>query len=102
MNLKNGKVSLSTHSDSPLLSVNHSPILIPSQISSPDAPLKYFNDLSNLAPLGKKISKLAIREVLPLLPTAGPLARESTRHIKARVDNTLFVYPSVYEKFQHR
>lgn len=82
--------------------VNQSALLIPSQIASTESPLQFTTDLSSLESSGKNVSKFVIREVLPILPTSGLLARESTRQIKARVDNTLFVYPAIYEKFQHR
>eukprot|EP01038_Epipyxis_sp_PR26KG_P007484 gene7484-10199_t len=76
------------------------PQFIPSQIQSETSPLIFTNTNTKLDRLGNKVAKVAILQVMPLfLPT---MSKDVTRQIKTSVDNTLFLYPLQFERFQHR
>lgn len=79
---------------------NELPMFVPSQLPSDTSMIKFDKESMNLRRLGSNFARLAIVEVLPLLPNA--LVKDVTRHIKSSVDNTLFVYPIQLERFSHR
>jgi hypothetical protein len=44
----------------------------------------------------------SIRYVAVLPPVKSKIIHESTRQIKSSIDNTIYIYPILYEKFTHR
>ena len=76
------------------------PQIIPHQIQSETSPLVFSNTNAKLERLGNKVSKLAALQVMPLFLPG--MSKDITRQIKTSVDNTLFLYPLQFERFQHR
>lgn len=85
---------------------HYAPILLPSQIQSETAQLTYANYKSSLSRYSKAHAALAVRHLLPLLPVSLPRSAldftQLTRQAKAAVDNTMFVYPVMLDRFKNR
>lgn len=85
---------------------HYAPILLPSQIQSESAQLSYANYKSSLSRYSKAHAALSVRHLLPLLPVSLPRSAldftQVTRQAKSAVDNTLFVYPVMLDRFKNR
>lgn len=82
------------------------PILLPAQIQSESAQLSYANYKATLTKYSKAHAALSVRHLLPLLPAYLPRSpmdfTQVTRQAKSSVDNTLFVYPIMLDRFKNR
>ena len=82
-----------------------SPFVLPAQIQSEDAQLTYTTYHTTLGGYSKPHAALAVRQLLPLLPTAmrSPMDfSQVIRQAKTSVDNTIFVYPVLLDRFKNR
>jgi hypothetical protein len=84
----------------------YAPIIMPAQIQSESAQLVYSNYKSSLQRYSRPHAALSLRQMLPLLPTVSAKGTvdftQITRQAKCGVDNTLFVYPTMLDRFKNR
>lgn len=107
------------------------PVIIPRQFHSNSAELQYVVDYSTMEPYDKATASLAVKQLTTLLPLASMTSSSSssapqgtsglstvaaltskatssaefgglTRQVKASVENTLFVYPLLCDKFSSK
>ena len=82
------------------------PIIIPSQLHNTNSQLQYNNTIFSLEKYSKAHASLALKQLCLLLPTV--TARNSmdftqiTRQAHTSVDNTMFVYPTMLDRFKNR
>lgn len=85
---------------------NYAPIILPAQIQSEYGQLAYTHYHASLAKYSKAHAALSVRQLLPLLPVNLPRSNldftSVCRQAKSSVDNTLFVYPLLLDRFKNR
>lgn len=109
MHYEKGYAKLATEadqSDPAAAARKYAPIVVPAQIQSETAQLVYTHYKGSLQRHSKPHAALAVRELLPLLPTVSAKGtvdfQQITRQAKCGVDNTLFVYPTLLDRFKNR
>jgi hypothetical protein len=74
------------------------PQIIDSQIISDTAQISLRPESCRLVNVGKESGKASIRKIQHLIPSAFPWARAVSRQLKANVENTMYIYPTQFER----